>query len=183
MYRLKADYFNWLCEKVHIDMGTVSYMLMAKELFHRYFESIVPNDDNRASDGRELREEFLSEVGHLEALPYLDNAPCSIFEMLIALARRMEFELCSAESSQDRTTTYFWELIGNLGLMALSDDVYAMNPGGWNADLKLCVNRLVHRTYNRNGHGGLFPLKHPMEDQRKVEIWYQMQSYLEENYD
>jgi hypothetical protein len=28
--------------------------------------------------------------------------------------------------------------------------------------------------------GGFFPLTHPNDDQRKVEIWYQMNAYLDE---
>ena len=33
-----------------------------------------------------------------------------------------------------------------------------------------------------NGTGGLFPLKRPRVNQRRVEVWYQMSEYLMENY-
>ena len=41
---------------------------------------------------------------------------------------------------------------------------------------------MLAREYSDNGHGGLFPLKNPKKDQRKVEIWYQMTEYINENY-
>jgi hypothetical protein len=41
--------------------------------------------------------------------------------------------------------------------------------------------RLNRRLYTTSGYGGLFPLEEPKEDQRKVEIWYQMMAYLGEN--
>jgi hypothetical protein len=44
------------------------------------------------------------------------------------------------------------------------------------------LTNLVERTYQKNGKGGLFPLKQPAKDQRRVEIWYQMAAYLNENY-
>jgi hypothetical protein len=39
---------------------------------------------------------------------------------------------------------------------------------------------LIYRNYSPSGRGGLFPLRHPDEDQRGVEIWYQMAAYLYE---
>ena len=37
------------------------------------------------------------------------------------------------------------------------------------------------RSYAFDGYGGLFPLRKPHQDQRNIEIWYQMQAYLMEN--
>ena len=48
--------------------------------------------------------------------------------------------------------------------------------------LKLFPSPPVERRYKRSGEGGLFPLKNAAKDQRKVEIWYQLSSYLLENY-
>jgi hypothetical protein len=43
------------------------------------------------------------------------------------------------------------------------------------------LDRVIWRTYRRNGAGGLFPLKRTREDQRQVEIWYQLCAYLLED--
>jgi hypothetical protein len=43
------------------------------------------------------------------------------------------------------------------------------------------LQRVIFRTYTSSGFGGLFPLKHAPDDQRRVELWYQMCSYLLED--
>jgi hypothetical protein len=40
--------------------------------------------------------------------------------------------------------------------------------------------RLIWRNYAPNGEGGFFPLENPREDQTQVELWYQMNSYVNE---
>jgi hypothetical protein len=38
--------------------------------------------------------------------------------------------------------------------------------------------KIMDRRYERNGQGGLFPLRKPAMDQRDVEIWYQANAYM-----
>ncbi|MFZ1684153.1 MAG: hypothetical protein WAU88_08510, partial [Candidatus Zixiibacteriota bacterium] len=40
------------------------------------------------------------------------------------------------------------------------------------------LNRVIFRTYDARGNGGLFPLRRPQRDQREVELWYQASAYL-----
>jgi hypothetical protein len=42
------------------------------------------------------------------------------------------------------------------------------------------MERCVWRTYEPNGVGGFFPLENPNEDQREVELWYQMSAYVDD---
>jgi hypothetical protein len=44
------------------------------------------------------------------------------------------------------------------------------------------AERMVARGYDENGNGGLFPLKNPKEDQRKVEVWMQLNAYIIEKF-
>ena len=44
------------------------------------------------------------------------------------------------------------------------------------------LDGFINRQYEANGEGGLFPLKGVCEDQREVEIWYQMNAYLYEHH-
>ena len=72
---------------------------------------------------------------------------------------------------------------------------YEYKPGHVSAYLKTLfvkVDGKIHReddTFEdiywlfQDGFGGLFPLKHAKKDQRKVEIWYQLQNWLMENYE
>lgn len=91
------NYFNWLCDKVS---GGENYYFLLKRLFKREFYSIVPNDDNRALDGLELRHQYNDETNNLDwATNIVDgkisdaniDGPCTILEMMIALARRCEW--------------------------------------------------------------------------------------------
>jgi hypothetical protein len=42
------------------------------------------------------------------------------------------------------------------------------------------LDRFLDRDYEPDGRGGLFRVKHTDEDLRFVEIWYQMNWYLDE---
>lgn len=181
--KAKGDYFNWLCEKVCINREEDSYYILAKTLHEKEFYGFVPNDENRASDGQELRKEYAREETDtsLAERAVLDilSGPCTVFEMLIALAERINFIL-SSEKDSDNTAEYFWEMIRNLKLDELSDGLYFENGG--TSRCHRVLNTLLMRTYTRKGVGGLFPLKKCKDDQRNVEIWYQMCAYLEENH-
>jgi hypothetical protein len=43
------------------------------------------------------------------------------------------------------------------------------------------LDTIIFRTYKYDGRGGLFPLREGKEDQRRVELWYQMCAYILEN--
>ena len=165
---LEDLYFKWLCSPfdcrhdVSIDMSTL------RAMHNTPFEYWVPNDQNRALDGKALREEFLY-TNPVKSSPWeLDgwrSLECSILEMLTALADRAAYQ------SGEPMAVWFQEFLENLGLPA-SD-----------YRTKQALRRLNNRTYNRGGSGGgLFPLRHPLEDQREVEIWYQMAAYIIENH-
>lgn len=181
-YDIERDYFNWLCELVHIDQIERSYWLLAKDMFRKEFIAFIEHDDNRASDGVELREDFMRETN---CDGYLDmDRECSVFEMLIALARRMDFETSDPNDPYDMTDTtsyWFWEMIDNLGLIEFDDSSYVDMDGQTYVDWIL--DGFINRQYDSNGEGGLFPLKGNCEDQRDVEIWYQMSAYLMEHHE
>lgn len=178
MVDIRQYYFNWLCDLVHVDQIDRSYWLLAKDLYHRQFVSIVDHDENRAFDGMELRDECLRDLGYPK-YHGLDG-PCSVLEMMVALAQRMDFETSDPydENSCDRTAYWFWEMIDNLGLTPFDDDSYVDLEGQVYVDS--IIDALVERRYSYSGYGGLFPLNRVDEDQRDVEIWYQMSAYLAE---
>jgi hypothetical protein len=67
----------------------------------------------------------------------------------------------------------------NAGLDAFDDGNFDTMD---DSEVMKILDRIIERTYQRNGVGGLFPLKRDKKDQRKVELWYQMNAYLIENY-
>ena len=175
---VRQDYFNWLCDMMHVDTGVASYWLLFHDLHSIEFVSHVDHDDNRAADGIALRERYSADA------PWVDydalEGPCSVLEMMIALAEAMDFEMSDAVNDIRQPAKYFWEMLGNLGLIKYSDDAYVELDGMYN--VRGIVDDFLNRNYLANGRGGLFPLKHTTTDQRNVEIWYQMAGYLRENY-
>lgn len=176
--QIKTDYFHWLCEIICIDQGEDTYWFLAKALHDIAYFWTVPNDDNRGMDGLRLRDEYFDENPSNDATIIFDG-PCTMFEVLIGLARRIE-ETMAEPGKDDQTPKWFWEMMGNCTLDIYSDALYSDLDGSH--DIPKIVMTILERRYRRDGKGGLFPLKFPKKDQRKVELWYQMSSYLVENY-
>ncbi len=159
--RISQGYFNWLLGVVD---GKRNRDLLL--YLHRLdFYSIFPRDDNRAADGERLRSEFeFTENADAEELM---GQPCSMLEMLIALSMRLSDLMYVLDEEVD-IPKWFWLLIDNLGLT----NNYQRND--------VLVRRFLERRYSPNGKGGLFPLQNPKYDQTQIEIWYQMQEYVQE---
>lgn len=124
-------------------------------------------DGNRASDGKDLRKEFLNNTGTALDEPDWLNMECSFLEMLIALSWKLAFD------GGGEPRDWFWRIIDNLGLLSCNDS----HPPD-EAIVDHILNRVINRTYAFNGAGGLFPLNEPVVDQRGVQIWYQGQAYI-----
>jgi hypothetical protein len=166
---LDDQYLAWLYSQV----GDVkdrnrsrTYWNLLRQLHSIEFVWIVPNDDNRVGDGLELREEWISACSLAVDLDWRTRG-CSFLEMLIALCRRIVFE------SDGHVDTWFWHLMDNLGLCEYTDR-YSYNQ----AEVNTRIRKVIYREYDRNGRGGLFPLRYARKDQRDVELWYQMNAYL-----
>lgn len=166
---LDQRYLEWLYSLVGPSNRRypARYWKLCEQLYKTQFTWFVPNDDNRIVDARELRDEYLYLTGEEDRLWYEMEA--SVIEVLISVSRRIGFELDEAPG------LWFWTLIDHLGLTECTDD-------DWDRAMIIHVrettNRLLMRTYRSDGYGGLFPLRRPIEDQRDVEIWYQMSAYL-----
>ena len=165
---LDESYLAWLYSQVasvRLSNPSRTYWSLIRQLYRTEFIWFVPNDDNRVEDGRDLRVEFL-ESEELEADSNWMDLGCSVLEMLIALSRRLAFE------AEGKPRGWFWHLMQNLKLDQQTDDVHDSEK------VEDILNRLVYRTYKSDGSGGLFPLRGTSRDQRKVEIWYQLNEYL-----
>lgn len=167
---LENLYFNWLCAKVmnlkpRRDERT--YWDLLKKLHKTEFVWLLSGDDNRAEDGKDLRREFIIQAEIPDYPEWRTELGCSVLEMLIAFARRAEFQ------TDDPSPFWFWEFIRNLGLEEF-DDQRGLDEERVNQILE----DMIWRTYSPNGDGGMFPIDNPIEDQREVEIWHQFCEYL-----
>lgn len=173
---MRDRYFNFLCDFVGNRAHEFNRLL--SELHAMEFYTLIPNDDNRAEDGKELRTRFMDKEGlqHALSFSFLEPFdPCSVLEMLIGLSLRLEFETMS--SRWEKTPEeWFWILIDNLGLSWCNDSIFDKE------EVVMKIQTFLDRHYKHDGNGGLFPLKNPRKDQRRIEIWYQMSAYILENY-
>lgn len=165
-------YFVWLYRQVadpDAKNPALSFSALLKQLFQKEFVWIVPNDDNRAEDGKELRLEFIRDqkLGKIDRM--WSELGCSFLELMLGLSRRLSFE------AGGEPHYWFWKLMGNLGL-----DGYSDNRRLPQKKIEDTLNRVIYRSYKRNGLGGFFPLKQTPHDQRKVELWYQLSEYVAE---
>lgn len=167
----KNDYFEWLIEHVQNE-NDKSYAKLLRYLYNKEFRYTIFNDSNRAEDGIELRWLFYRQYGEVEESYFLDE-PCSVLEMMIALAIRCE-EIMENPDMGDCTALWFWEMIDNLGLRSMTDERFDKKR------VDSVIERFLNRTYGKDGTGSLFIVKDCGRDLRNVEIWYQMCWYLDD---
>lgn len=176
--RVIDDYFEWLldwvCGKRYSKQ--VSYRRLLMLLHSIEFRYSIQRDRNRAKDGVDLRRRFALDRGDEELSGYLDG-PCSVLEMMVALAIRCEECIMDDPHIGDRTGQWFWGMIVNLNLGSMIDsrfdEEYAID----------IIERFLDREYEPDGEGGLFTIRHCLEDLRDVEIWVQLLWYIDSIYE
>jgi hypothetical protein len=93
--------------------------------------------------------------------------------MMVALSIRIEEEIMDDQSVGDRTGQWFWGMIVNLGLGYMDNDRFNEPVARERIDI------FLNREYEPDGRGGLFTIKGCPYDLRDVEIWYQINWYLD----
>ena len=174
----RDPYYDWLCIMIGLNKNRPgrNYCEMISALHRMEFEPRIAMDSNRGMDGLQLRVDFMNEHGAWGSAT--NRGPCTFFEFLVALAKRMSF-LMQGEGNHGQTEYFFWKMIDNLGLTKVTDDKWNYINGEF--FVEDAVWRVNQRQYQADGTGGIFPLKHPARDQRGVEIWYQMNAWMMEN--
>lgn len=172
--RINDEYFEWLCELVGIDRFArhVSYRKLLAHLHNIEFTWFIPRDDNRADDGIKLRRRFGLVRNDTELTEYI-HGPCSVLEMMVALAVRCEEWIMDDALLGNRTSQWFWDMIRNLGLNSMKDSKFDRDY------VDYVIARLLNREYEPDGRGGLFTVRHCSHDLRTVEIWIQLSWYLD----
>lgn len=167
--KIQAEYFDWMYDMMCHEKYTepFSYRKLLAYLHDTEFIYSIPRDENRWDDGYNLRRRFALEHENKAADDYI-HGPCTVLEMMVALAIRCEETIMDDPNKGDRTSQWFWNMIVNLGLSTMTDNRY---------DERLVedvVRRFLYRRYGPDGKGGLFTVKNCDRDLRTVEIWHQM---------
>ena len=180
-FTLKMRYYDWLCSFIIKGQfpPEMKYEKVIQYLFFRDFTYSIPNDKNRYRDGLDLRYRFgmeltgndIDEARHIAEMINRSQR-CSVLEMMIALAIRMEEEIMDNPAIGNRTSHWFWRMMSNLGLSGMTDDIYDEK------EVKDIIDRFLNRDYAPDGTGGLFRVRGIKEDMRDAEIWWQMNWFL-----
>jgi hypothetical protein len=173
---MEKSYIDWLLQKID-NPRNQDYEDLFAILWEQEFYSLVDNDSNRAEDGLSLRK-----MWERKTRQRLILGPPRVLEVLIYLAMRARDVLYDGDFTIS-VDALFWEFLTNLGLDFYNNKKF---EGYTHDDNRLDVidilDKWLKREFQRNGKGGVFPLKNPKKDQRDEELWYQMNYYLMENY-
>ena len=166
--QIENRYFEWLYDFVCRDRFSkdISFRKLLMRLHSVEFTYIIERDRNRASDGVSLRRRFLNDDECIDS-------PCSVLEMMIALALRCEETIMDDPRIGDRMPQWFWGMITSLGLGSMTDDNYDRHY------VDDVIDIFLNRNYEPNGKGGLFTIKNCKDDLRYAEIWHQLCWYLD----
>lgn len=180
--QIKHEYFEWLYANVCNNQYSkrLSYRKLLVHLHNTEFIYSLPMDANRAEDGMDLRYRFaLQTYGYDNKVDYilqLLHGPCSVLEMMLALAIRCEESIMDDPTVGDRTGQWFWGMVTNLGLGTMSDDRFDT------IRVRDALDVFLNREYEPDGKGGLFTIRRCDRDLRTVEIWHQLCWYLDSIY-
>ena len=155
------DFIDW--EFVDMD----NYTELLDILATTPYEYIVPRDENRLEDGANLRWQY-QYYGHIN-MNFPDEV--SVLEVLVALCDRAGCYR-DPEDIGNPAGYLFWHIIENLGLMGMTDSsinytrVYDVLDD-WMTGNYDCQN------------GGIFCIPGYKGDITKLELWLQMDLYLD----
>lgn len=139
-------------------------MELLQYLDSKAFYAKMEMDENREGWGLYLRTD----------VDYDIQGPCSMLEMLVALASNIEKEHLYDWHVGDQTAVWFWTMIHNLGLINQTDERFNFRK------VDDIVSRFLNRDYAPNGKGGLFVIQDESIDMRDISIWQQVQMWLME---
>lgn len=162
------------------DLKSYQYEEVLDVLHSIYFEWSIKNDDNRNADGLDLREYIAINNQDVKAYVPVRGSKATVLEVLMALSSRMSDIINNVETPQE----LFWGMLDRLGIYDARWHLWGDNEEPVHRNYLIdIINKWMNRDYHYSGRGGIFPLTRGDEDQRKVEIWYQMYAYISENYD
>ena len=172
---IEAGYFEWMfglvCDGRFAENN--SFLKLLTYLHNVEFTCKIKNDADRANDGVGLRYRYARLKEDYNQIMEALQKPCSVFEMMVALAIRCEETIMTDPQIGDRTGQWFWRMIVNLGLGSMSDNRFDER------EVKDIVEKFLNREYEADGRGGLFTINACQDDLRKIDIWCQMLWYLD----
>lgn len=160
----RRRYLKWLIDKC---WDPDRYSQLYLHLFNIDYKHINEYDSNRASDGEYLRFLYGEEVGLTSdtVIRNLEFSPCTILELIVALAIRLETIFYTDKPTDNRTDLWIKDMIESLGLSRFDNDRFDRD------EVDERIYRFLNAEFDEYGKGGLFTLNTPNPNIRSFDIW------------
>lgn len=176
---LESDYVMWMyhmmCDGVTTATGEpVTFYQLFRTLHGMLFTYTVIMDENRLHDGLALRSRYAHETNQDPEIVFerLQNSPCSVLEMMIALSLRISDIMYDSDDEHD-AKFWFWGMISSLQIAEVAHD------GDYNPEVvRIAIHRFLTRKYSNDGTGSLFPNTEGLNYYNERQIWDQAMYYL-----
>lgn len=133
-------YASWLIKRGCLENYTELALVWDEIDFAWY----IPEDEDKAIQALRMRDEYCYETG----LPMPRQAPATFLEVFVSIT-----DTLTAMLYQDRES-FTKSILLNLGARSYSDD--GRLPSEIHEEALNIAERVIYRTYSRNGTGGLF---------------------------
>ena len=133
-------YTSWLIQRGCLE----NYTELASVWDELAFVWYIPEDEDQAIQALRMRDEYCYETG----APTPRHAPASFLEVFVSVT-----DTLTAMLYQDRES-FTKSILLNMGARSYSDD--GRLPSEIHEESLIIAERVMYRTYSRNGTGGLF---------------------------
>lgn len=173
------DYARWIAEKYVCMNNWEEYWDLILALHNIDFDT--EDEEDRARDGRSLRNTFIEDSGWSVFDDEILENECSVLEALAALAVRLDHEYigdhmvtCPEDYEENKEYRLFFRMIENLELDDMFNDNFDENI------VEDAIDIWLNREYDRHGYGSIFPVKRERRNMRGLSIWDQAMIYINE---
>ena len=182
------DYFIFLFNVTGLEDKYMKLCEILHGINFTYDEDDVPMDENRIWDGKAMRSIFSEAMYPAAAIKRrnllkelnecFDRDYCSVLEVFIGLAWRIERDIIGDPDEGDRTDLWIRCILHNLGLLEYTNK--ALRTSDDKKEAMNIVLKCIDRDYDRFGNGSAFPVKYPRMNMKYMEMWSQMVQWLDE---
>jgi len=163
--RVVDRYYRWLLNFVCDSEEQELYSELLDHLFSTTFVPTMELDENRASWGVSLRDEFEDNLGFNRIDIDIAMGPCNVLELMVSLSKQIDNVLYD-DAYGERYNKWFWYMVNSLGLNIQND---SFDEGIF---YKI-MEKFMYRKFEPDGFGSLFWLPGCNFDCRRVQIWVQ----------
>lgn len=182
-------YFHWLQKKSGLS-GPLASMLADTE-----FISIDGLDDILKEKAKEeVRMAYAEDIcdedhKDAEALYKTIRGNCCLFEVIFCLANSLN-EMFEDLDAHDGIEHFFTILMDNCELGKYDEEAYDLFPDKIHEYWEKCIKRILFRTYDATGVGGLFPLNNltlysdntvEFVDRTTISLWQQLNDWVDQH--